>query len=47
MLAKYERLKQGGAGNPFVDPEGYRAYIADREKAYLETLAKQRLAAPK
>ena len=47
MAAKYEKLKNGGAGNPFIDPEGYRAYIADREKAYLETLAKQKLGAGK
>ena len=42
MLEKYEKLKKGGAGNPFIDPAGYRAYIADREKAYLENLARQR-----
>ncbi len=47
MAAKYEKLKKGGAGNPFIDPEGYRAYIADREKAYLENLAKQKLGAGK
>jgi metallo-beta-lactamase class B len=41
MPAKYEKLKKGEAGNPFIDPHGYRAYIADREKAYQETLAKQ------
>ena len=42
MLEKYEKLKKGGAGNPFIDPNGYQAYIADREKAYLENLARQR-----
>ena len=47
MLEKYEKLKKGGAGNPFIDPAGYRAYIADREQAYLATLAKQKLAAAK
>ena len=47
MLAKYEKMKKGGAGNPFIDPDGYRAYIADREKAYLETLAKQKMGAGK
>ena len=41
MDAKYARLKEGKGSNPFVDPEGYRAYIADREKAYLETLREQ------
>jgi metallo-beta-lactamase class B len=37
---KYKRLEKGGA-NPFVDPEGYRSYIAEREQAFLEELAKQ------
>ena len=47
MLEKHEKLKKGGAGNPFIDPDGYRAYIADREKAYLENLAEQKLNAKK
>ena len=42
MEAKYEKLKSGAAGNPFVDPQGYRVYIADREKFYLETLNRQK-----
>jgi metallo-beta-lactamase class B len=37
---KYKRLEKGGA-NPFVDPEGYRSYIAEREQAFLGELAKQ------
>ncbi len=41
MEAKYSRLKSGSSANPFVDPEGYRRYVADREKAYLETLRQQ------
>src|SRR5437588_9604562 len=41
MEAKYARLKPGGGSNPFVDPEGYRAYIEEREKAYLGTLHRQ------
>jgi metallo-beta-lactamase class B len=42
MEAKYSRLGSSGAANPFVDREGYRAYIADREKFYLDTLAQQK-----
>ena len=38
---KYAQLKVGVKGNPFVDPEGYKTYIAGREKLYLDTLAKQ------
>ena len=41
MEAKYLKLKPGSENNPFVDPQGYRAYIADREKAYLDTLKRQ------
>jgi metallo-beta-lactamase class B len=41
MEAKYAKLKPGSA-NPFIDPEGYRAYIANREAAYRKELAKQK-----
>jgi len=41
MEAKYARIKRGAA-NPFVDPEGYRDFIAEGEKAYLRTLHQQR-----
>jgi metallo-beta-lactamase class B len=41
METKYEKLKAGAAENPFVDPKGYREYVEDREKAFLETLKKQ------
>jgi metallo-beta-lactamase class B len=40
MEEKYARLKQGGA-NPFVDPEGYKRYVADREQAFRAELARQ------
>jgi metallo-beta-lactamase class B len=39
MDKKYAKLKT--TENPFVDPEGYRAYVEDREKAYFEVLRKQ------
>lgn len=41
MLAKYEKLKEGKE-NPFIDPEGYKAYVADREQAFRKTLAEQK-----
>jgi len=44
MLEKYPRLKPGAA-NPFIDPAGYKAYIADREQAFRKELAKQQAAA--
>jgi metallo-beta-lactamase class B len=40
MEAKFPRLKAGGV-NPFVDPEGYRSYVAEREQAFRAELAKQ------
>src|SRR5271170_2319 len=40
MEAKFARMKPGGP-NPFVDPEGYRSYIAEREQTFRKELAKQ------
>lgn len=41
MESKYQRFK-GGAGTAFVDPEGYKNYVADREQAFQSELRKQR-----
>ena len=40
MEAKYARMKQGGP-NPFIDPDGYKSYVAEREQAFRAELAKQ------
>lgn len=40
MEAKYLKMKDGGV-NPFVDPEGYRSYVAEREQTFRKELAKQ------
>jgi metallo-beta-lactamase class B len=40
MEAKYALMKAGGV-NPFVDPEGYSAYVAEREQAFHKELARQ------
>jgi metallo-beta-lactamase class B len=40
MNAKHALLG-ASAKNPFIDPEGYHRYVADREKAFLTELAKQ------
>ena len=40
MEAKYARMKEGGP-NPFIDPEGYKSYVAEREQAFRTELAKQ------
>jgi len=41
MKEKYAKLEKGGV-NPFIDPTGYKAYVADREQAYLANLEKQK-----
>lgn len=41
LPAKFEKLKAGGV-NPFIDPAGYKAYIANREAAYRKELAKEK-----
>jgi metallo-beta-lactamase class B len=44
MEAKYARMKEGGP-NPFIDPEGYKSYVAEREQAFRTELEKQKSAA--
>lgn len=41
LEAKYPLLKKGSA-NPFVDPNGYKSYVAEREQAFRTELAKQK-----
>jgi len=41
---KYALVKEGGA-NPFVDPSGYKRYIAQKEQDFRIELARQKLAA--
>jgi metallo-beta-lactamase class B len=41
MEAKMRRLT-AGTGNPFIDPEGYRKFVAAQEAAYLKQLAQER-----
>jgi len=40
MEAKFAQRKSGSA-NPFVDPERYKSYVAEREQAFRTELAKQ------
>jgi len=42
MEEKYARLKDG-AGNPFVDPDGYKNFVAQKEQEFRMELAKQQL----
>ena len=41
MLAKLARAKVGAGESVWVDPEGYRAAVAEREQAFRAVLAKQ------
>ncbi len=41
---KYPLRKEGGA-NPFVDPDGYKRFITQKEKEFRDELAKQKLTA--
>jgi metallo-beta-lactamase class B len=41
MEEKFARLSKG-EGNPFVDPQGYRDFLAAREQAFVKELAAQR-----
>jgi metallo-beta-lactamase class B len=40
---KYPRLKEGAA-NPFIDPDGYKKYVDEKEQEFRTELAKQKLA---
>lgn len=41
LEAKYARMKRGTA-TAFIDPEGYKSFVADREQAFRSELAKQK-----
>jgi metallo-beta-lactamase class B len=40
MEEKFARI--GKTGNPFLDPAGYKAYVADREQAFRTELSRQK-----
>lgn len=42
MEAKVGRMNAGATTNPFIDPAGYRNYIASYEKSYNEQLLRER-----
>jgi metallo-beta-lactamase class B len=41
MEAKYARRQKNSKINPFVDPDGYQAYVEDRARNFRETVRKQ------
>jgi metallo-beta-lactamase class B len=44
MEAKFAKMKEGDA-NPFIDPDGYKNYVAEKEQTFRAELAKQMAAA--
>jgi metallo-beta-lactamase class B len=40
MQEKFARIRTGSP-NPFIDPDGYKSYVADREQAFYTELKKQ------
>lgn len=41
---KYPLMKEGSA-NPFIDPDGYKKYVVEKERDFRTELAKQKIAA--
>ena len=41
LKAKHEKLKAGPT-NPFIDPDGYKAYVAERNETFQKEWARQR-----
>ena len=42
LFAKVQKMKAGASLNPFIDPQGYRNFIAGLEKAYNEQVQRDR-----
>jgi metallo-beta-lactamase class B len=45
LETKRQRLEKGEKPNPFIDPDGFKEYVAAREKLYRDQLAHDRAAA--
>jgi len=41
LAAKYPKLKDGGP-NPFIDPDGYKAYVAERDATFRKEWERQK-----
>jgi metallo-beta-lactamase class B len=41
MKEKYDKMK-AGAANPFIDPEGYKAYVAERDQTFRKEWERQK-----
>jgi metallo-beta-lactamase class B len=50
MEGKYAQMSarlKAGEANPYIDPEGYKSYVAEREQAFVSELQKQTAATKK
>src|SRR5262249_13587819 len=47
MIKKHERGKERTDASPFVDPDGYRDFVSQKERAFRDNLAAQRKATSK
>lgn len=47
LAAKYHRLEAGERPNPFIDPEGYRAFVRAGHQAFRRQLARERIGSAK
>ena len=43
---KLKRLEQGASPNPFIDPQGYREYVADYKTAFEDQLQSEKAGGP-
>jgi metallo-beta-lactamase class B len=41
LKAKYDKMK-AGAANPFIDPDGYKAYVAERDETFRKEWERQK-----
>jgi metallo-beta-lactamase class B len=46
MAEKIKRMEEGSAMNPFIDPDGYRAYLAENETVLHTQLERERTGGP-
>jgi metallo-beta-lactamase class B len=46
MIEKYKRMQKGDRPNPFIDPDGYRAFVDAAEAHFLEQLSAEKLRQP-
>jgi metallo-beta-lactamase class B len=46
MIEKYKRMEKGAQPNPFIDSEGYRAYVEAAKAHFLDQLSAEKARRP-